>query len=131
MEEPQRSELRLLSALSDLKLTKQKVPTKEGTYEDRRNIRKLGALKDDGEELIYEKFTNIFRKKKPQDKRIISDSLISHFTFSYLAPNIREILIDKFNFCKVEEADYLMKQGDNASCFFILHEGKMNVEIDG
>ena len=24
-----------------------------------------------------------------------------------------------------------MKQGDNASCFFILHEGKMNVEIDG
>lgn len=24
-----------------------------------------------------------------------------------------------------------MKQGDNASCFFILHEGKMSIEIDG
>jgi len=32
MEEPQRSELRLLSALSDLKLAKQKAPTKEGSY---------------------------------------------------------------------------------------------------
>jgi very-short-patch-repair endonuclease len=25
----------------------------------------------------------------------------------------------------------LIKQGDSASCFFILHEGKMVVEIDG
>ena len=24
-----------------------------------------------------------------------------------------------------------MKQGDKASCFFIVHEGKMNVEVDG
>jgi len=27
--------------------------TKEGDYDDRRKIRKLGALKDDGEEIIY------------------------------------------------------------------------------
>ena len=39
--------------------------------------------------------------------------------------------MEKFNFCKVDEGDYLMRQGDYASCFFILHEGKMSVEIDG
>lgn len=70
-------------------MTAKKANTKEGDYDERRKIRKLGALKDDGEEIIYERFTNIFRKKKPQDKKIISDSLTSHFTFSYLSPNIR------------------------------------------
>lgn len=126
-----RTEKRLLSALSDLKLAVKKPATREGDYDERKKIRKMGALKDDGEEIIYEHFTNIYRKKKPQDKKIISDSLTSHFTFSYLSPIIREALLEKFNFCKVEEGDYLMKQGDNASCFFILHEGKMSVEIDG
>lgn len=29
--------------------------------------------------------------------------------------------------CKVHEGEYLMKQNDNASSFFILHEGKLNV----
>ena len=127
MEEVVRNEVRLLSALSDLKLSVKKAKTKEGDYDERRKIRKMGALKDDGEEIIYERFTNIFRKKKPQDKKMISDSLTKHFTFSYLSPAIREILLEKFNFCKIDEGDYLMKQGDNASCFFILHEGKMTV----
>lgn len=84
MEEVHRKEIRLLSALSDLKLEAKRVLTKEGDYDDRRKIRKLGALKDDGEEIIYEKFTNIYRKKKQQDKKLISDSLTAHFTFSYL-----------------------------------------------
>ena len=43
-----RTEVRLLSALSDLKLSAKKPPTKEGDYEERRKIRKMGALKDDG-----------------------------------------------------------------------------------
>ena len=82
--------------------------------------------------MIYiEPFTKIYRKKKTHDRKIISDSLMSHTTFSFLEESIREILLDKFNFCKVDEGQYLIKQGDNASCFFILHEGKMTVEIDG
>jgi hypothetical protein len=44
----------------------------------------MGLVKDDGEEIIYERFINIFRQKKAQDKKIISDSLAIHFTFSYL-----------------------------------------------
>lgn len=84
-------------------------------------MKKQCALKDDGEEKIYENFTDIFRKKKPHDKEIISEALKGHFTFSYLEKNVREILLEKFNFCKVEQGSYLMKQGDSASCFFILH----------
>jgi hypothetical protein len=62
-------------------------------FDERRQIQKMGALKDDGEEIIYERFINIFRRKRPQDRRIISDCLVSHFTFSYLEESIKNILI--------------------------------------
>lgn len=42
-----------------------------------------------------------------------------------------ELLLDKFKLCKVNKGEYLMKQNDNASSFFILHEGELAVEIDG
>jgi len=29
------------------------------------------------------------------------------------------------------EGQYLMKQNNNASCFFILHDGKLALEING
>jgi CRP-like cAMP-binding protein len=41
------------------------------------------------------------------------------------------MLLEKFKLCKVNEGEYLMKQSDNASSFFILHEGTMSVEING
>jgi cGMP-dependent protein kinase 1 len=123
--------VRLLSALSDLKLEGRRGGTKEGDYEERRKLRKFGAVKDDDEEIIYEPFTKIYRNKKPHDKKIISDCLMGHFTFSYLEDSIREKLLEEFKFCKVDEGNYLIRQGDNATCFFILHEGKMSVEIDG
>lgn len=44
---------------------------------------------------------------------------------------MQEHLLDKFRLCRVNKGDYLMKQNDNASSFFILHEGELYVEIDG
>lgn len=41
------------------------------------------------------------------------------------------MLLEKFKLCKVMEGQYLMKQNSNASSFFILHEGKLTVEING
>ena len=127
MEDLVRKEVRVLSALSDLKLDGKGGNTKEGNYDERRKLRKLAAVKDDDEEVIHEPFTKIYRKKKPHDRKIISDCLLRHFTFSYLEDTIRDKLIDCFSFCKVDEGQYLIKQGDNASCFFLLHEGKMAV----
>ena len=60
MEEVHRKDGRLLSGLSDLKLEPRKNLTKEGDFEERRKIRKIGAIKDDDEELIYyEPFTKV------------------------------------------------------------------------
>jgi cGMP-dependent protein kinase len=40
-------------------------------------------------------------------------------------------LIEKFKYCQVDKGEYLMKQNDAASSFFILQEGELAVEIDG
>ena len=60
-------------------------------------------------------------------------SLKTHFTFSSLIEDkeIKELLLEKFKLCKVNEGQYLMKQNSMASSFFILHEGKLVVEING
>lgn len=39
--------------------------------------------------------------------------------------------MDKFRLCKVEEKQYLIRQFDSASSFFILREGDMAVEVNG
>lgn len=93
----------------------------------------MGALKANYDNDIYENFHEIPQTKTQNDKYCILKSLKTHFTFSSLIEDkeIKEILLDKFRLCKVNEGDYLMKQNSTASSFFILHEGKLVVEIDG
>ena len=45
--------------------------------------------------------------------------------------DIQETLLEKFKLCRINKGEYLMKQNDNASSFFILHEGELDVEING
>lgn len=33
-------------------------------------------------------------------------------------------------YCVVKKGEYVFKQGDSATCFFIIHQGKVEVEID-
>lgn len=40
---------------------------------------------------------------------------------------MQDNLVDKFKLCRVNKGEYLMKQNDNASSFFILHEGELAV----
>ena len=75
----------------------------------------------------------IIQKKTNHDKNLIVKSLKNHFTFSSLMDDkeTREMLLAKFKLCKVNEGQYLMKQGSSASCFFVLHDGRLALEIDG
>jgi cGMP-dependent protein kinase len=34
-------------------------------------------------------------------------------------------------YCLVKEGEYVFKQGDDATCFFIINKGEVIVEIDG
>ena len=89
----------------------------------------MGALRAIYDNEIYENFNEIVHKKSSNDKALILKSLKTHFTFSSLIENkeIKELLLEKFKLCKVNEGQYLMKQNSTASSFFILHEGKLSV----
>ena len=93
----------------------------------------MGALRAVYDNDIYENFTEIAQTKSPNDKFCILKSLKTHFTFSSLIEDkeIKDLLLEKFKLCKVNEGQYLMKQNSTASSFFILHEGKLTVEING
>lgn len=67
------------------------------------------------------------------DISFIAKSLGHHFTFSTLIADkaLQDQLIDQFRLCRVEQGSYLMKQNDNASSFFILQEGELQVEVNG
>lgn len=69
------------------------------------------------------------KKKSTIDKNLILKSLGSHFIFSNLIKDkvMQENLIDKFKLCRINKGEYLMRQNDNASSFFILHEGELSV----
>ena len=55
--------------------------------------------------------------------------MATHFAFSALVEDkqLKDLLIDQFKLCRVEEGEYLLKQNDKASSFFILHDGKLSV----
>lgn len=60
---------------------------------------------------------------------LISKSLSNHFIFSALLHDetIQDDLIDKFQRCQVHKKQYLLKENDAASSFFILDKGVLQV----
>ena len=68
-------------------------------------------------------------KKNLLDIAFIIKSLGQHFTFAALIAEraLQDKLVEEFRLCKIEEGQYLLKQNDNASSFFILKEGELEV----
>jgi hypothetical protein len=78
---------------------------------------------------IFENFRVVERRKGILDRTFIAKSLDNNFVFSDLGKwkGMHDTLIEKFKYCKVEKGEYLLKQNDNASSFFILQEGTLTV----
>ena len=89
---------------------------------------KEGMVEDN---VIYEKIQKESKHPNNSETGFLSEALSSHFFFFYLNKEEQETVIRKMFYCTVEKGEYVFKQGDSASCFFILFEGEMIVEIDG
>lgn len=61
----------------------------------------------------------------------ISDILRQHFFFYGLSQEERMEIVKKMVACRAETGTYIFKQGDLASAFFIIAEGRVQVEIGG
>jgi cGMP-dependent protein kinase len=82
---------------------------------------------------IYEKFRKVERKNNKEDVAFIIKCLNKHFIFFSLMEDVHaiEYLIDNLFYCEIKAGDVIIKQGDNASSFFILHTGKIEVQVNG
>ena len=61
----------------------------------------------------------------------INELLRNHFFFYGLSPSERSEIVKKIVTCRTEAGSYVFKQGDLASAFFIIAEGRVQVEISG
>lgn len=62
---------------------------------------------------------------------ILSDILRGHFYFYNILEEERVEIVKKMQLCSGQPGTYVFKQGDMASAFFIIHEGTVQVEING
>lgn len=87
--------------------------------------------KDEEANAIYEKFRPIQNSPTMDEATVLIDSLINHFFFSSMEADELDKTMGQFFLCEVDANEYIFKQGDQASCFFIIYSGETVVEING
>lgn len=67
------------------------------------------------------------------DEVLIRNCLASHFIFFSIIKDtsITQELLKSFFYCELSKDSYIIKQGDNASSFFVLQKGRLEVIING
>jgi cGMP-dependent protein kinase len=78
---------------------------------------------------IVENVTTLHKEKTSEILHFLAQTLKSHFVFSYLDPLQLSEVVSKFKFCQVKKGEFVFKQGDDASLFFILETGKVKVFV--
>lgn len=66
-----------------------------------------------------------------QNKSNLNVILRDHFYFSNILEEERAEILKKMKLCGVQNNQYVFKQGDPATAFFIVQEGSLQVEING
>jgi len=100
----------------------------------RKGERKAGKTKKGGEkgdiEVIHEKIKRITRQKNSNDVMFIINCLKNHFVFYNLTENELENIVSKMFYCEVGPNEYIFKQTDPASSYFILERGSLEVIVN-
>ena len=85
---------------------------------------------DQNDDQIHEDIIKVEKKMTKKDVEFIIECFTRHFLFANLNEDELEDVVTKMFYCKVEKEKYVFKQGDDASCFFIIDDGRVRVEID-
>lgn len=68
---------------------------------------------------------------KHDDLKLIVESLKVHPVFYALSDQDLESIVRAMFYCEVPAEEFVFKQGDQASTYFILEKGRVDVVIDG
>lgn len=82
---------------------------------------------------LEERVLKLLKKHNPQllDFELINNCLMKHFFMKKLDKEARTEIVKQMNLCEVQAGEYVCKQGTMGFYFYIIKEGKMNVEING
>lgn len=86
---------------------------------------------DKNEDKIYENIETVEKQMTKKDVEFIIECFTKHFLFVNLNEDELEDVVMQMFYCVVKKGDYVFRQGDDASCFFIIDSGNVSVEIDG
>ncbi|KAL4507522.1 hypothetical protein ABPG73_012210 [Tetrahymena malaccensis] len=120
-----------LQSYKDLRVELNKNPNNPSTPLDKRRGNKRAAIKNEFsmEIEICENFKRVEKKKNYQDIKFIITCLRNHFVFYNLQDNQLETLVNEMFYCELQEGETIIKEEDNASTFFILEQGRIQVSV--
>jgi len=99
-----------------------------------RNVKKgnfkIRAGADRDNEPLYEHIQKIDKQKTKQDVQNIAACLKKTFLFYNLNEVQLERIINAMFYCEVKEGELIFAQGDNASSYFILEKGRLEIIIN-
>ncbi|KAM3140827.1 hypothetical protein pb186bvf_007054 [Paramecium bursaria] len=77
-----------------------------------------------------ENITKLEREKKPTDYQLILNALSQHYFFTNISEKHKEDIVYKMFYCKVDSQQFIFKQGDQASSYYIIEKGQCEVLIN-
>ncbi len=89
------------------------------------------AKEDDKEEVIVEQVKKVPKIMSAECIELIIESLRSNFLFKNLNETEYDVIIQNMFYCEVEQDCFVFRQYDEASCFFVIDQGQLEVVIDG
>ncbi|CAD8202308.1 unnamed protein product [Paramecium pentaurelia] len=98
--------------------------------EPRRGDKKRQAKIEVLEEQIHENVVKQQKEKSPFDFQMILNAFGNHFMFAQLDNNDKAKLIDDMYYVTAKNTDYIFKQGDKATLFFIIERGDCKIIIN-
>ncbi|CAD8118816.1 unnamed protein product [Paramecium sonneborni] len=98
--------------------------------EPRRGDKKRQAKIEVVEEQIHENVVKQQKEKSPFDFQMILNAFGNHFLFAQLNNDDKSKLIDEMYYVTTRNADYIFKQGDKATLFFIIERGDCKIIIN-
>lgn len=62
---------------------------------------------------------------------MILNALSHHYFFNHLSDSHKEEIVNKMFYCQTHDDQFIFKQGDQASCYFIIAKGQCEIIING
>jgi len=115
------------------------IPNEFGSPNDKswkRNLRKnfeqikrvMPHKSDPG--VLYENIKKSAKSRTIEDVKFLGNCLINHFVFHNLSDNELQGIVNKMFYAEVNANEFIFKQGDDASSFFIVEKGSLDVIVN-